>query len=232
MNISPFNVLYGGIDLPSLFKEIKDINNIYDFYFKLTKTNGKGAISPAYSYDVDDNTFGLKDAFGRELTSIEGYYIGETYIDQKTTFPIKKTDDEFLYTTDICYVKESSELDWFKYFKETFKYKAFDSRFNQRLEYLLNLLNNALLSPLDGTVKAIDKDTVTITDKDGNDHSVDRIGGILNVVLNEAVKQNQIIEKSVSVDMVDGKILITKKSDAVVFNGLVPLKGFVSIKNI
>lgn len=232
MNISPFNVLYGGIDLASLFEEIKDINNIYEYYFNLTKTNGKGAISPAYSYDVDADTFGLKDAFGRALTSIEGYYIEDAYIEQKITFPIKKTDNEFLYITVVSYVKESNELDWLKYFKDAFKYKAFDLRFNQRLEYLLNLLNNALLSPYDGTVKAIDKDTITITDKTGKDNSVDRIGGILNVALNEAVKQNQIIEKSVSVDTVDGKILITKKSDAVVFNGLVPLKGFVSIKNI
>ena len=228
MSLSPFNLIYGGFDL-TYFNEINKIIEIYNMYSKITKTNGKNIIIPSYVTDIDDDNFGLKDAFGNNIDSITGYFINDQLIENNITFPAKKTDYWELYNQTIPLVRLDSELKWLKLFKNDYTYnKLFNMRFIERYEYFLNVVLKAKIVDYNGTVKSIEANDaitskVTIDDENNNSHEYICNNYFISVSVNDNVTPGDIIEKKVIVRFSEGKITILKQHD--VDNKLIELSA-------
>lgn len=227
MNITLFNILYNGFNLNS-FNEISSLEKIYSKYFQLSKTDSKKINIPAYIYDVDSDNFAIKNAFGNNLTSINGYFLNNKLVEENISFPAKKIDYPDLYAIkNIVFVRINGNFKWLPFFKNELNYHVFDKKFKTRYEYFLNILYSGLFSPIDGTVKAIDSTSITITDANNNDNKYNRNNGILTVAVNDKVVVGELIEKKISVDFLNGKYVISKTADITeqIPDYLLPLKG-------
>lgn len=232
MNITPFNILYNGFDLTT-FAELKGMEKLYNKYFQLVKTDAKKINLPAYIYDVDSDNFGIKNAFGKELNSIDGYFFNDKLIGGNISFPAKKTDYPDLYgIKGIVFIRIDGNFKWIPFFNDNIYYSVFNNKFKDRYEYFLNIFYSALFSKIDGTVKAIDSKSITITDSNNKDNKYTRKNGIITVSINDKVVAGELIEKQVSVEFIVGEYVITTAPDITekIPDYLLPLKGIFTLK--
>lgn len=232
MNITPFNILYNGFDL-TMFTELKGMEKLYDKYFQLVKTDAKKINLPAYIYDVGSDNFGIKNAFGKELNSINGYFFNDKLINSNISFPAKKTDYPDLYgIKGVVFIRIDEKFKWIPIFNDYFSYSIFNKKFKNRYEYFLNIFYSALFSKIDGTVKAIDSTSITITSSNNKDNKYNRKNGILSVSINDKVTTGELIEKQVSVEFIDGEYVITTAPNITkkIPDYLLPLKGIFTLK--
>lgn len=232
MDILPFNILYSGINLAELFPEINSLTNKYLQYFSIIKTDSKEINYPAYAYDVDSDTFGMKDAFGNVIESINGYFVNTTLIEVDITFPVKKADFEKLYNNPITIVRKNDNFKWLPIFDKSINYNVFNKIFYKRYEYFLNILYNGLFCDIKGKIKAIDSSTITITDSDNNDHKINRINGKLNISINDSVSIGYLLEKTVSVNINNGiwEIVREKEMNSDLIKISSPINNLIAIK--
>lgn len=241
MKLLPFNLIYSGIDLKSLFSEIGSLEELYSFYQKTFSLDNPHYVNtPAYIVDVDDSSFTLYNAFGKEIKHIDGYYKDYEFVEASLDLPLNKETYSDIYEMDIVIVRVNTSLQWLKLFNKDYKYSLFHKLFTERYKYYLNYLLNAKVSPVDGVISSVninsdnsDLRDVTIKDSNDNEYTITCEAKYLSVAVNDEVKKYGLLETKIDVYIKDGVIHIkdlTQEHSSLI-NLTTPLFGVIRIES-
>jgi len=202
--MSPFNIIYGGIDgfmpegsfdkLNLPYKELSSLaknNRMYQSFFLLASS----------IEDVDDDNFKFVDAYGKTYSTVSGYLDENNkaiLLPDDNTNSFAKNDYPTLYARKgtLVYVNiHHDRLKMLNIFKKEKDYLTFNRVMIDRYEYFLNILEGMTQSTLDGQVKEVNDDNIKVEDTtipiNNKDYAV--------VEVDDVVKSGQLLEKIVEI---------------------------------
>lgn len=213
MKLLPYNSLYNGILLDETSDEILKISELFQKYADIGyKYTDKETLSIVYPYDVDDDHFGLKNAFGDKISDIANYSLdGNTFNDITLSFPALKKDYPDLYNANILYIKIKREIPYlFPLFSCPENYTLLNYKYEERFYYVLNIVCGCKLAPNKGTIDSVNNGYVVIKDDNGNYHDVYLDTNFLLVEKGDNVSYGQLLNEVVTVDFNNGFNIILK----------------------
>jgi len=224
---TPYNSIYTGLkEKDNFLKQIEKLIYLNRDLLKINLEN-KNFIIPSIIVDVDDETFTIQTAQGKNLTQILGYLKDNSYVSLTIDLPAKKTDYPELYnlkdTVVFVGVLNNKPLKIMEIFKDPLKYRGFDFKYIQRLEYFMNVIDKMTISPYEGEVKEIGADYVKVEDNTINGLREN----LICVEVGDIVTKGDLIEKNILLKY-DGAYLKISLKQPPTIN----LNRFVPITNI
>jgi len=217
MSLLPFNIIYDGVDISEIDEAIKNIQDLHLKYAQqsIAIINNPKLITIAYPYDIDDDNFGLKNAFGNEIDRITAYSLNKTdFILDTIEFPASKSEYSNIYNTLTLFVQLDKEVPYlFPLFNDLRNYRALDKKFLDRYEYIINTTLGVKTSPISGTVTDIDGSQIKI-ENDGESVTITANPDYICVQVNDEIKKGDLLEKYANVKVDNGLIIEVNYSQA------------------
>jgi len=224
---TPYNSIYTGyVPQDEFIKEIEKLIYINRDLLKINLEN-KNFIIPAIIVDVDDDNFTIQTAQGKNLEQILGYLQDKSYVSKTIDLPCKKSDYPDLYALKdyivFVGVANNKPLKIMEIFKDKLKYRGFDFKYIQRLEYFMNIFDGMKISPYEGEVKEVGSDYVKI-----EDNTIDGLKeDLICVKVNDVIKKGDLVEKSILLNYNSSYLEVTLKQTPTI-----DLEKFIPITNI